>query len=408
VQPSKEKPDAVSLGPEEALRLVEKRAQACERELAARSDAGADVLHYLAENGAIATRRAVAANPAAAARTDRLLADDAEDGVRRTLARKIGRLFPGLLETEQQQLRDLALATLEKLARDTEPGVRAALAEEIKHHDCVPKHVVRLLAEDREPEVAVPLLEFSPLLDDRDLIEIVVAARAGTVLAAVARRKNLSGEVSEAVAATLDIGAVAALLANTEAAIRTKTLDRIIAQAAEIAEWHEALVLRAELSCGAVRRIAGFVAGALIDRLAAREGLDAGTRDHLKQSYEERRKSEAEAEAAAVDAAARAGTLDEAFVAEAVEACRKETVVRALSVLAGTDPSLVRRILEAQSAKAVTSLVWRAGLSMRVAFKLQTQVLRLKGDELLPARGGLDFPLPEDEMTWHLRYFGVA
>jgi len=82
--------------------------------------------------------------------------------------------------------------------------------------------------------------------------------------------------------------------------------------------------------------------------------------------------------------------------------------VRALSVLAKTEPSLVRRILEAQSAKAVTALVWRAGLSMRVAFKLQTQVLRLKGDELLPARGGLDFPLPEDEMTWHLRYFGVA
>ena len=46
------------------------------RELAGRTDAGADVLHYLARHGAPATRGAVAANPAAPAATNRLLADD--------------------------------------------------------------------------------------------------------------------------------------------------------------------------------------------------------------------------------------------------------------------------------------------------------------------------------------------
>jgi len=77
-------------------------------------------------------------------------------------------------------------------------------------------------------------------------------------------------------------------------------------------------------------------------------------------------------------------------------------------VLARIDEGLVKRILESGSARAVTALVWRAGLSMRVAFTLQTQVMRLKGRDLLPARGGLDFPLSEDEMRWHLGYFGVA
>jgi uncharacterized protein (DUF2336 family) len=399
---------AAKLCPAEALRLLEQHARVAQDALAAQTDVGDDVLHYLAENGAPATRRAVAANPVAPPKSNRLLADDVDDDVRGELARKIGRLFPGLLEVEQKHLRDLTIATLERLARDEVPAVRAILAEEIKDHDCVPKAVIKQLASDTEPKVCEPVLEFSPLLEDRDLIEIIVANRASTVLSAVARRKKLSGEVSDAVAATFDIGAVSTLLANTSATIRTKTLDKIISQAAEVAEWHAPLVVRAELSSGAIRRLASFVASAFIDTLASHNGLDESTRKHLKRKFEERQKAEAKSEVAQVEAAQRAGTLDEAFVAEAVEECRRETVVRALSLLAKTDEALVRHILESKSAKGATSLVWRAGLSMRVAFKLQTQVMRLKGPDVLPARGGVDFPLAEEEMRWHLSYFGVS
>jgi len=405
------KPQPVSLSPQEALRLLEDRAQVAQHELAARTDAGEDVLDYLAKNGATATRRAVAANPCASAHSNRLLADDAESGVRLELARKIGRLFPGLLDVEQKQLHDLTIATLERLARDQETAVRAMLAEEIKHHDCVPKHITRQLAKDVEPSVCLPIIEFSPVLDDKDLIELVAAARASSVLTAVARRKKLPCDVSDAVAARLDIPAISALLANTDASIRTKTLDRIISQAAEVADWHAPLVVRAELSRGAIRRLASFVGSILIDTLAKRDGLDDSTRNHLKRKYLQRRRHEtrqAVAQTSAADAAHRAGTLDEAFIAEAVKACHKETVTRALTLLAKTDESLVRKILDSGSGKAATALAWRAGLSMRIAFKIQTGVMRLKGRNLVPARGGLDFPLTEDEMRWHLGYFGIV
>jgi hypothetical protein len=33
--------------------------------------------------------------------------------------------------------------------------------------------------------------------------------------------------------------------------------------------------------------------------------------------------------------------------------------------------------------------------------------MRLVAGELLPARVGVRFPLSEDEMLWHLNYFGV-
>ena len=404
------KTQPTALSPEEALRLLEERAQAAQHELACRTDAGADVLHYLAEHGATATRRAVAANPAASPRSNRLLADDVESAVRVELARKIGRLFPGLLEVEQKHLRELAIATLERLARDEDAAVRAMLAEEIKHHRCVPKRVARRLANDGEDSVALPIIEFSPVLDDKDLIELAAAARASSVLTAVAKRKKLSANVSDAVAARLDIPAISALLANADASIRVKTLDRIISQAADVAEWHAPLVVRAELSQGAIRRLAAFVGSALIDALARRNGLDADTRNHLKRRFVERRRRESPpplASACDADAALRAGRLDDDFVAEAVEECHKETVVRALSLLAKADEAVVRKVLQSGSAKAATALAWKAGLSMRVAFKIQTSVMRLKGHDLLLARGGIDFPLSEDEMRWHLNYFGV-
>jgi len=408
---SSEQAQPAALQPEEALRLLEERAQAAQHELACRTDAGEDVLHYLAQNGAAATRRAVAANPAASPRSNRLLADDVESAVRVELARKIGKLFPGLIEAELQQMRELTIATLERLARDEEVAVRAMLAEEIKHHARVPKRVVRTLASDGEDAVRLPVIEFSPVLDDKDLIELIAAARAGAVLAAVAKRKKLSGEVCDAVAARLDIPAISALLANTDASIRAKTLDRIISQAADVAEWHALLVVRAELSRGAVRRLASFVGSALIDVLARRDGLDAVTRNQLKRKFVERKRRETPQvlpQAADADAALRAGRLDEAFVAEAVEECHKETIVRALSLLAKTDEALARKVLESGSAKAVTALAWKAGLSMRVALKIQTTVMRLKGRDVLLARGGVDFPLSEDEMRWHLGYFGIG
>src|SRR5689334_2898870 len=118
----------------EALARLETLAAHGHHELAGRTDAGSDVLHYLAENGAAATRRAVAANPAAAAHTNRYLADDQDDDVRAELARKIARLMPDLSRDEGNHIRQLTIATLERLATDPAPRVRAILADEIQHH----------------------------------------------------------------------------------------------------------------------------------------------------------------------------------------------------------------------------------------------------------------------------------
>ena len=400
---------------DEALARLEIRTQAAHSELAGRTDAGPQVLDYLAHNGAVATRRAVAANPAAPPHTNHHLSHDSDDDVRAELARKIARLMPNLSAAEGRHIHDLTIATLERLARDQVPRVRAILAQEIKTLDCIPKFIVLTLAKDLDALVAAPILEYSPLLSDADLMEIVATAQVEEVLAAVARRKPLGADVSEAIVSSLDIPAIAALLANPNAKIREKTLDDIAAQAEKIQSWHVPLTLRADLSKRAIWRIASFVGAGLIEQLVSRYGLDDDTKTQLNKELRARLHETDKPENVGGEHAARevatakaSGRLDEGFVDAAANSGQRDTVILALAALGNVPEATVRKIFASRSAKAVTALVWHAKLSMRIAFKVQSFVLKLSAGELLPARAGVHFPMTEDEMRWHLGYFNVA
>ena len=396
------------------LRILQDRNTEARDELAARTDAAPEVLFFLASEGSIKARRAIARNTATPPHANRLLAEDTDEDVRAELARKIGRLLPNLPEDASEKMRDLTIETLERLAKDQLPRVRRILAEEIKALDCVPKEVIDLLSRDVEETVAVPILEYSPLLSDADLTEIIASSQARFTLVAIAQRKPLSANVSDAIATALDVPAVGVLLANSSAQIREQTLEKIIDHGSRITEWHLPLVLRSDLSQRAIRRIAGFVSSALLDKLSAREDLDKETRSVLTKRVRARIDEPSDEGPDPVEQAQsdvvrlhKEGRLDDSAVEKAAESGKREFVIAALALLAHTTVETARRIIQTGTAKPVVALVWHAKLSMRVAFKVQTLVMRLKGGEILPARAGVDFPLTEDEMLWHLNYFGI-
>ncbi len=169
------------------------------------ADIGDGVLEYLAEHGAPVTRQAVAASLAAPATVNRHLADDSESEVRAELAAKIARLMPGLVQRESEETVALTVETLECLAKDSSVKVRAILAEEIKHLDCVPRAVAQTLARDLESIVAAPILEYSPLLSDADLIEVIACGQVKEVLSAIARRRPLNEDVSDELVQSLNV-----------------------------------------------------------------------------------------------------------------------------------------------------------------------------------------------------------
>ena len=402
------------LEPRHALDILEARARETQSELAHRTDAGDAVLQYLAQHGAPATRAAVAANMATPPATNRLLADDDDENVRVELALKIGRLMPGLSPQEGSHVFDLTVETLEYLATDSAVRVRAILAEEIKHLSNVPKDVVLALARDVETIVSVPVLEYSPLLSDTDLIEIIACGQVREVLSAIARRPALSENVTDALVQSMDVSTVAALLVNPNAKIRKATLELVAKEAEEIESWHLPLALRIDLSARAIRRIAGFVGAAIIEKLAARHDLSDATRQHLNRQLRlrlEEKPDSAELLTAAAEAVAKAkseGRLNADFVEDAALAGRRDCVALALAELARAPVANVRRILGSGRAAPLVALAWRAGLSMRIAFKLQSLVMKLPANALMPARGGVNFPMTAEEMNWQLSCFDIA
>lgn len=406
------------LNPRDALDILDirtlrqKEAGQGSAELARRTDAGADVLQYLAVHGAPATRAAVAANTAAPAAVNRLLADDESEDVRAELAVKIARLMPGLSERESSHIFALTIETLECLARDAAVRVRAILAEEIKALDCIPRDVVLTLARDLNAIVAAPILQYSPLLSDADLIEVIACGQVQEVLTAIAARKPLSEDVSDRLVQSLDVPAVAALLVNADTRIRKDTMDRIIEQAEEINAWHLPLALRADLSARAIRRIGSLVGASILERLAARNDLSDTTRVYLNRELRVRLSESVETTpsvppAELIAVARREGRLDGLFVEQAAQAGQRETVTLALAVLGNVTEQTVKKMLGAPSPKPIVALVWHAHLSMRVAFKIQTFIMKLSGRDILPARGGVGFPLSKEEMRWHLNYFDI-
>jgi uncharacterized protein (DUF2336 family) len=293
--------------------------------------------------------------------------------------------------------------------------VRAILSEEIRASAHVPAYIVKQLAQDLELIVCAPVLEYSPLLSDEDLIEIVAGARVEGSLAAIAKRGTVSEPISDALVASFDVSAIAALLANPNAQIREDALDRVIEQAASIEAWHQPVVMRADLSLRAVKRIAGFVSSSLLRLLCERVGLDDDTAGFLSKRVRERLDAEGVREGvvsaddqarAVIEGTLASGKLDDEFVSNAAEGGDRRIVSYALAVLTSIPKPIVDRILVSQSGKAITAMVWRAGLSMRVSVKIQSGIARLSGAKLLLAREGVHFPLTQDEMNWHLSYFG--
>jgi uncharacterized protein (DUF2336 family) len=289
--------------------------------------------------------------------------------------------------------------------------VRQIVAETLKDMASAPPEVVQRLARDMEEVVACPVLEFSPLLSDRDLLEIVEEGCASGELCAISRRRGVGERIADAIAATGDNDAVAELLENKSAQIREETLDRLVEAAVEVTAWHEPLVARPHLSMKAVRKLADFVAEHLLGRLEAREDLDRTTARAVAEEVH-RRIERREASADCGDLTEKHlrglhanGQLTDELLTRALNRGDRDTVRFGLALRADCAVALVDHILSAHSAKGVTALSWKADCPMRFANQLQLRMGGIPPAQALTPRNGTDYPLTAEEMEWQLDFF---
>ncbi len=408
---------------DEAKRLARSDNEGERRRLAETRSMPPEILFYLAGDEAAEVRRAIAANPGTPRQADLLLATDHDQQVRECLAVKIARVLPDLSPREHDSIYRMTVQVLETLARDQATRVRAVLAEALKDMPEAPPDVIGRLARDIELDVAAPVLEFSPLLSEADLIEIIAAAPAVGAVGAIARRRRVSGDVADAIVAAGDAEAVAALLGNASAQIREETLDRIVDQAPRQESWHDPLVRRPALPGSMIRRIAGFVAESLLGVLRSRNDLDDTTIKALAKEVDRRLQVQVAAEeddAPAKDGATAAqkadkartqakamhakGKLDEDAVLRAVNSGDRVFAIAALSVRSGIPEARIERLMALRSAKGIVSLVWKCGFTMRLAGQVQMRMGGIAPQAALRARGGVAFPLSEADMNWQIEF----
>jgi hypothetical protein len=174
--------------------------------LATRADAP---LLLLAADEAPPVRLAVAANPHAPRLADAILARDPVAEIRARLARK--------LAVHAAELAGMGWARLRRLAEDSAPQVRHAVADTLTDLPDAPHDLVLALARDPEPGVSEPLIRLSRVLTEPDLIELVRRPPVAEARQSVARRLNLTERVARAILQTGDTAAMAALRRNPTA-----------------------------------------------------------------------------------------------------------------------------------------------------------------------------------------------
>ena len=374
-----------------------------------------DELERLAADPAVLVRAALAINPAAPPAAHARLAQDPDPRVRALLARKLAALAPALTEAEQGLLQRQTWETLSLLVEDTAEQVRAAIAEVVRAMPEAPRRLILRLARDTAIAVSEPVLRLSPILTEADLMALLRTPPCPEAATAIARRPGLAAPVADAIAAGVDDAAIRALLANPSAQLREAALDGLIARAAAHETWHAPLVRRPLLPPRAARALAGIVATQLLDELAHRADLDATLAAELRARLNERIAGDApggHAAAAAAEAEAhriaRAGRLTEASISGALKQGEPRLAAALLAMAAALPLTAIDSAVRLRNAKALTALVWKAGFSMSLAARLQTDLARLGPAEVLAPGPRGAFPLTAEEMRWQLDLLRTA
>ncbi len=325
-----------------------------------------------------------------------------EEDIRFQLARKISRLLPDLAESKQKILLDHTAGVLKTIAQDQTERVRMMLSEELADQPDAPYEVVQMLAWDHRLKISGPILEFSPLLGDQELIEILSTSDVPGVAESIAKRKHVSEDVSSAVVATHHPQAIRNLLENKGSHINEDAMALIVADAPEQEIWHPGLITRPELTQKTVNRIAGFISRQLMEELEKYQTLHQKTRQNTQRAVTSRLKSWTTDQERGGELRAKqyykAGRLDNEMIDNAIHAIDEPFVIAALALRGGYSKDKVKRVLQSDSPRAITALAWKAGLSMRTAMSLQMKIGRIHHTRMLNARGGTDYPVSEDEL----------
>ncbi len=192
-----------------------------------------------------------------------LLSDPTADN-RAEAAKKVSSQFNSgdLSDSERKIAEDI----FKIMVRDAEERVRAALSDSLKDNPDVPHDVAVSLAND-VVGVAAPMLEFSDVLTDEDLKEIIKSQDAEGQIA-IARREHISADVSDAIVENSESeDVIATLVSNEGAELQEETMGKVMDKYGEVEAVSDSLANRGQLPIGVAERLVSLVSEKVRDHL---------------------------------------------------------------------------------------------------------------------------------------------
>jgi len=174
------------------------------------------------------------------------------------------------------------------LVRDTEVKVRASLAQNLKESTLIPHDIVMSMVSDVN-EVSLPMLEYSQVLTDADLLDVIYATQENSKFLAISKRNNVSEVVSGTLVNKGDDEVARTLLNNNGAFISDDILTQIVENYKENPIMMESMTNRARLPISVVEKLVNVVSSSIGDSLKQKYKLPDET---IQKEVEKNRESE--------------------------------------------------------------------------------------------------------------------
>lgn len=294
-----------------------------------------------------------------------------------------GKLASGLADADLSESELLAAQDILRiLAQDVAVAVRCALSHNLRRATQLPHDVAVRLANDVE-DVALPILEDSPVLTEADLVAVV---RQGSPRkqVTIARRPDVSEPVADALITGAPEPAVVALMANAGARIGAASLGKALDRFATSEAVKEGMARRDTLPMTVTERLVVMVSDQLREYLVAHHDMSAEqatdivlqTRDRVTLNLSH---GSTDAELQVLMAQMhRQGRLTPVLVWRALSLGDMAFFEAAIATLADVPINNARVLIHDAGSAGLTSLYGKSGLPERMlpAVRAAVEVLR--------------------------------
>ncbi|MGE0828205.1 MAG: DUF2336 domain-containing protein [Hyphomonadaceae bacterium] len=342
------------------------------------------------------------------------LAKVKDSNQRRELLREVTDLFfetSGQRSAVAQGLFDDVLKTV---AADMQDGVLVELAERFAGASDAPVGLMRDLA-NHAFEVAAPVLRRSSALGDEDLIRIV-NYQSQSHIKAVAERKHVSENVSDAIVRLGDDHALDALIRNDGAKISRPSMEAAIERARRNKGLHEGVIGRRDMPLDLLNEMYFIVEQRLRAQILQRNAsvdpaaLDAAlakTRERMRRHSAEMGEDLRKA-MAFIRVRKAAGQLDGKMLIALYREKQMARFLCGLAELTDIDVETARQILERKDVDAL-SMICRASSIERPLF-VTIAILMAGGDDAVSRGeefGKLYLSVPVEAAQRAMRFYKV-